>query len=84
MNGVTVDLKTVSAFYLVQSDKEETASDAIVDEKKFTDYKEAMRVLEASQSPIKYLKFIAGAEEYTLYPIEDSEEFTVLKRPIYN
>lgn len=84
MNGLSVDLKTVSAFYLVQSDKDETIEGAVVDEKKFTDYKEAMRVMEKSEAPVKYLKFIAGSEEYKLYPIEDSDEFTVLKKPIYN
>lgn len=84
MNGLTVDLKTVSEFYVVQADMDESFKEAMVDEKKFTDYKEAIRALEQSEAPIKYLKFIAGPEEYKLIPIEDSEEFTVLKKPIYN
>jgi hypothetical protein len=84
MNGLSVDLKTVSVFYVVQSDMDEAFEEAIVDEKRFTDYKEAMRVLESSEAPVKYLKFISGPDEYKLVPIEDSEEFTVLKKPIYN
>jgi len=84
MTDFGVDLKTVSAFYVVQADKLETLEDAIVDEKTFKDYKEAFRVLEKSEAPVKFLKFISGSEEYKLIPIEDSEEFTVIKKPIYN
>ena len=84
MNGLSVNLKSVSSFYLVQADREESLKEAVVDEREFKDYKEALRVMEQSQAPIKYMKFIYDGDEYKLYPIEDSEDFTVIKKSIYN
>ena len=84
MTSYGVELKAVSKFYVVQADRQENLDGAVVDEKEFTDYKEAFRVVQASEAPVKYLKFIYGSEEYKMTPIEDSEEYDVVKKPIYN
>ena len=84
MNENSVELKTVSKFYLVQADRQENLEGAVIDEKEFTDYKEAFRMVQKSEAPIRYLRFICGSDEYKMYPIEDSDEYDVRKTPVYN
>ncbi len=84
MNGLNIDLKRVSSFVVVQADGPETAKETITDEKEFKTYQDAFKVINTSQAPVKYLRFFHDGSEYKLYPIEDSEEFTVIQKPILN
>lgn len=84
MEYAGVELKAVSKFYVVQADRSDGSVDTIIEEKVFTDYKEAFRVVQESEAPVRYLTFIYGSEEYKMTPIEDSEEYDVVKKPIYN
>ncbi len=84
MNGLSIDLRGVSSFTLVQADSPEGSETVIIDEKEFTVLGDAMRTLRQSQAPVKYLKFNHSGTTYSLYPIEDSEEFKVVKTPIMN
>lgn len=84
MNGLSIDLKNVSLFVVVQADGPETAKETIADEKEFKDWKEAFKAVNSSEAPIKYVRFYHEGGEYKIYPIEDTEEFTVIKNPIMN
>lgn len=84
MNGLNVELKAVSKFYVIQADRDEKLEGAIIDEKEFKDHKDALRLISQSEAPVKYLKFIHAENEYRLYPIVDSEDYDVVKTPIYN
>lgn len=84
MNGLSIDLKNVSSFVVVQADGPETAKETISNEKEFKNYQDAFKVVNASEAPVRYLRFYHEGSEYKLYPIEDTEEFTVIKNPIMN
>ena len=84
IGGLSLDLRSVSSFILVQADSPEGSESVIIDEKEFTILGDAMRMLRKSEAPVKYLKFNHSGVSYTLYPIEDSEEFKVVKAPILN
>ncbi|HBI01876.1 MAG TPA: hypothetical protein DDY18_09675 [Flavobacterium sp.] len=79
-----MDLKSVSVFSVVQADGPETEKTTITDEKDFNSLEAAIDVLKISEAPIKYLKFNYDGSTYKMYPIEDSEEYTVTKTPILN
>lgn len=79
-----MDLKSVSVFSVVQADGPETEKNTITDEKDFNSLEAAIDVLKISEAPIKYLKFNYEGSTYKMYPIEDSEEYTVTKSPILN
>lgn len=80
--GLSIDLKSVSSFLVVQADGPENYSDTITDEKEFKKLKEALDTVLDSEAPIKYLMFNHGGETYKLKPIEDSGEFNVIRTPI--
>jgi len=80
----SMDLKSVSVFSVVQADGPETEKTTITDEKDFNSLEAAIDVLKISEAPIKYLKFNYDGSTYKMYPIEDSEEYTVTKTPILN
>ena len=79
-----MDLKSVSVFSVVQADGPETEKTTITDEKDFNSLEAAIDVLKISEAPIKYLKFNYDGSTYKMYPIEDSEEYTVTNTPILN
>jgi len=79
-----MDLKSVSVFSVVQADGPETEKTTITDEKDFNSLEAAIDVLKISEAPIKYFKFNYDGSTYKMYPIEDSEEYTVTKTPILN
>ena len=79
-----IDLKSVSKFFVVQADGHETEKETISDEKDFVNLGDALRIMRESQAPVRYLHFNHDGQTYKLYPIEDSEEFRVIKSPIVN
>lgn len=79
-----MDLKSVSVFHVVQADGPETEKATVSDEKDFITLQDAIDVLKVSEAPIRYLKFNHEGSTYKMYPIEDSEEYTVTKSPILN
>ena len=84
IGGLSLDLRSVSSFTLVQADSPEGSETVIIDEKDFTVLGDALRTLRKSEAPVKYLKFNHSGITYSLYPIEDSEEFKVVKTPVLN
>lgn len=79
--GLTIDLKSVTTFNLVQADGPLEYNRTIVDEKPFTELDDAIKAIQESQAPVKYLYFYHGGSLYKLFPIEDTEEFTVQRTP---
>lgn len=84
MNGLSIDLKNISSFVVVQADGPETSKETIADEKEFKNWQDAFKVINKSEAPVKYLRFYHEGNIYKLYPIEDSEEFTITKTPVMN
>jgi hypothetical protein len=79
-----IDLKSVSRFFVVQADGPETEKETISDEKELANLSDAINLVRDSEAPIKYLHFNHSGLTYKLYPIEDSEEFQVIRTPILN
>lgn len=84
MTDLSIDLKSVSQFVVVQADGHESMADTIIHEKEFTDLQEALALIAESEAPLKYLRFNHGGDTYKLYPTEDTGEYTVTKTPILN
>ena len=83
-NPLSLDLKSVTVFTVVQADDNEVFATAIVDEKEFSRLEDALKLVQTSEAPIRYLMFNHSGEQYKLYPIENSEEYQVVKSPILN
>ena len=84
IDKLKINLKSVSIFSVVQADGLEILNDTIIDEKDFSKLQDALDLMERSEAPVKYLKFNHGGESYKLYPIKDTGEYEVIKKPILN
>lgn len=82
--GLDIDIKSISQFNVIQADGPEEYSQTIVDEKSFVKLNDALKLIQESQAPVKYLFFYNSGSLYKLYPIEDSEEFQVTRVPVIN
>jgi hypothetical protein len=81
MDRLNIDLRSVSSFSLVQADGPETSSATISDIREYKTKGEALLALEESEAPVKYIMFEHGGETYKIYPVEDTDEFDVIKTP---
>lgn len=78
--SLKINLKSVSKFFVVQS----TGSaefEPISDEKEFSSLTEALTIIRISQAPVVWLEFNHDGDSYKLYPIKESQDFTVIKTP---
>ena len=82
--GLNIDLRSVSKFFVVQADGHETDKETTSDEKELINLGDAIKIVRDSEAPVKYLHFNHNGDTYKLYPIEDSEEFKVIRSPIVN